>query len=127
LAPEDRATVRVDPRRRREHGALCLHADDPQPPHAAAKRTRIGQALQIGPDGLSAATKHARIHVVVTAIVDMTDEPRLRPGFELLDEAIGGDGTDGRDIGRNPRPAQRRPFHASCGRGDHDAIAPAMN
>ncbi|MGX1041793.1 hypothetical protein AB7M41_001499 [Bradyrhizobium diazoefficiens] len=125
--PEDRATVRVDPRSRREHGALRLEANDPQPPHAAAKRTCIGQALQIGPDGRGAATKRARIHVIVTAIVDMAHQPRFRPGFELLDEAIGGDSTDGRDIGHYPRAAQKRPFHASCGHGDHDPVAPEMN
>ncbi|MEY9884177.1 hypothetical protein ABIA43_005711 [Bradyrhizobium sp. USDA 328] len=53
----------------------------------------------MGLDRRGAATERAGIHIIVTAIVDMTHEPRLRPGFQLLDEAAGGDGADGGNVG----------------------------
>ena len=114
-------------RSRRQHGPLRFKTNDPQPPHAAAERALISHSLQIGPDSRSAASETCPHPCRRDCRCRRGSPARLRPGFELHDEAIGGDGADGGDIGRDPRSAQNLPFHAPCGRGDHDPIAPDMN
>ena len=91
---EDGAAMRVDPRGRGQHGRLGLEPDDPQPPHPAAARAGLGQLLEIGPDGRSAGTERAGVHVVVTAAVDMADQAGLRPGFQLQEQCALGVGRD---------------------------------
>src|SRR5271156_5658372 len=70
-----------------QHGRLSIEAYCPQSPHRGALRACLRQSLEVRRYRLDAAAERIGIHIVVSTAIDVAYHPRLRPSFELLDEA----------------------------------------
>ena len=117
---EDGAAMRVDPRRRGQHGRLGLEPDDPQPPHPAAARAGLGQAAEIGLDGGGAGAERgsASMSSWLPRSTWLT-KAGLRPGLQFQEQACTALGRDRSPIRVEPRHGREGAGRRSRHRGGH--------
>ena len=114
---EDRAAMRIDAAGSGQHRALRLDANFAQPVHVGTSRARDGKLTEERRDSDRAGSEGARIHVAVTAGIQMAHEARLGPGFELRQQC--GDCRSS-DVIRNPARHEAGCLLCCC-RHDNDS------
>ena len=87
--------MRVYACRGAEHGSFCFKADNPKTCHATAFGAGFCQSVEVGLDCGGAAAECTGVHIRMAAGVDVTDKSGLGPGFQLVEQAAGCNGSDG--------------------------------
>src|SRR5271168_63425 len=104
-----------------QHRTLRLHANFTQPVHVGTGRGRDGKVTEEGRDCDRARFEGARIHVGVTAGIQVAHEARLGPGFELCQQCA--------DSSRSHVIRNAARHEAGCwpGCGGHDSDSAMWN